>query len=76
MSAVADLAWCDECHGPIVRKTKIAMCWDYLGFVIALHWPHHFFASWPHLAVLPYAGSHAYTCTCWPKIAYAQDGAA
>lgn len=67
-------AWLDEdgqcrpCHGPILPKTRLGMIRDYICYIIVLHWPYRFFGSRPHLAILPYAGNHAFTCTCWSKI--------
>jgi hypothetical protein len=67
-------AWLDEpgqcrpCHGPIVPKTGLGMFRDWLCYRIVLWWPNRFFMSAPHAAILPYAGTHAFTCTCWPKV--------
>lgn len=68
-------AWLDEpgqcrpCHGPIVPKTKLGMIRDYACFVAVMWWPDRFFLTAPHRWLLGHAGSHAYTCGCWHKIA-------
>ncbi len=72
-------AWLDEpgqcrpCRGPVVRKTKLGMIRDYVCYVAVLWWPLRFFMRGPMPALLPYAGNHAFTCTCWPKVADAPD---
>lgn len=63
-----DNGHCDVCHGPIVPKTRLGMFRDWLCYLAALYWPYRFFMSAPHAAILPYAGTHAYTCTCWSKV--------
>lgn len=71
-------AWLDEpgqcrpCHGPIVAKTKLGMVRDYICWLIIMVWPMRFFMRGPMPMILPYAGTHAYTCTCWSKIAQAR----
>lgn len=68
-------SWLDEsgqcrvCHGPIVPKTKLGMIRDYVCYVAVMWWPMWFFMRGGMQTILPYAGTHAYTCTCWPKIA-------
>ena len=59
-----DPPWCDDCYGPIFHKTirervLSAVCW-----FLVMHWPYRFFMCRAHAAVLPWAGTYAYTCTC------------
>jgi hypothetical protein len=59
---------CRPCHGPILAKTKLGMIRDYVCFVTVMWWPLRFFMRGGMQHILPYAGTHAYTCTCWPKV--------
>jgi hypothetical protein len=59
---------CRPCCGPILPKSRLGMFRDWLCYVIVLWWPLRFFMRGPMPLILPYAGTHAYTCTCWSKV--------
>lgn len=61
---IAEPEWCEKCFGPVIvmplwERALSRVCWW-----LAMHWPDRFFATKPHLAILPWAGNIAYRCHC------------
>lgn len=63
---------CRPCHGPIVVKTRLSMIRDYACWALVMIWPNRLFMRFGMAQLLPYAGTHAFTCTCRSKIAAAK----
>jgi CBS domain containing-hemolysin-like protein len=61
---VSDPTWCDKCFGPRIPFTMAEWCWSWVCWFVVLRWPDRWFMNRVHAAILPWAGSIAYRCTC------------
>lgn len=48
---------------------------DWVCYLVVLRWPLRFFMRGGMASILPYAGTHAFTCTCRDKVALANRAA-
>ncbi len=59
---------CRECFGPILPKRRFQLLADSLAYDLFLALPNCIAFSRVGFLLLPYAGTHAYTCTCPAKV--------
>jgi len=64
--------YCEPCHGFVEPRTRFELVRDWLAFELVLASPAAWTArglGWRWLLwLLPYAGNHAYACTCPEKV--------
>ena len=64
MVELAEPSWCDKCHAHVIPMGLGEYLWSWACWHITMHWPHRFFMSRPHAAILPWSGNIAYRCVC------------
>lgn len=69
------IGYCDDCCGPIAPKSAFELVRDGLIYDLLISLPAWFrMETRLGYALLPYAGSHAYTCTCPAKCRVEHNG--
>jgi hypothetical protein len=75
MTGAADIAklvdnggWCDDCHGPTFPQTAWQLVIQSYAYDLWLALPLEIAFSRFGMAILPYAGSHAFCCRCPEKV--------
>lgn len=76
MSETKEAGWtpgeCDSCHGPVFGRHWLANVRDRLAWRLFMLLPDWLAFGRGGFAILPYAGGHAYTCSCFGKNAIAR----
>lgn len=59
--------WCETCHGPIWGKSLVELDLSHLAHWIWMRLPMWLAFNRVGMAILPWAGTHAFGCSCHDK---------
>lgn len=68
MTYLRDTYWCDQCCGPVRKKTRWEIVRDTLSYDIFMLLPGRIALGPLGRFFLQYAGGHAFTCDCPAKV--------